>query len=54
MTDPIPTAMLAQYFLKEKMSKWDMFTMFASIIGVVMINNPGNILNLTVVDLPSK
>ena len=54
MTGPIPAAFLAQYFLGEQMTKWDIITIASSLVGVMLINNPGNILNLEVQDDASK
>ena len=39
-TMPIWTALFAQVLFKESMSKWDIFSMIASFIGVLIVNNP--------------
>ena len=54
MTTPIPAAILAQYVLGEKMTKWDTITIVSALVGMTLINNPGNILNLEVQDAASK
>lgn len=39
-TMPIWTALFATVLFKESMSKWDKFSMVASFIGVLIVNNP--------------
>ena len=40
MVSPVCTAVLAQIFLGEKMSKYDVLSSVFSFIGVILINNP--------------
>jgi drug/metabolite transporter (DMT)-like permease len=40
MTGPIPIAIAARFILKESMTKYDIASMFMSLAGIFVINNP--------------